>query len=91
MLKTNSKKYRDNVRAYILAAIPEEWGSTDREKLQELRSEFERVSNYPYNLQKFPNIQAALAITSQACPLILIIQTLIFYSVTSNYANIPRI
>ena len=61
MLKINTKKYLSNVRTYIIESIPEEWGTTDAEKLKELKSEFERVANHPYNLHKLPNEQARLA------------------------------
>lgn len=69
MLKTNTKKYLSNVRIYIIESIPEEWGNTDAEKLKELKSEFERVANYPYNIQRLPNTQERLADYLQGLPI----------------------
>ena len=61
MLRTNTNKYRANVKKYILESIDDEWGNTDKEKLAELKAEFERVANHPYNLQRHPNHQDRLA------------------------------
>ena len=61
MLRTNTKQYMKNVTEYILDSIPEEWGNTEAEKLAELKAEFERVANHPYNLQRYPNNQERLA------------------------------
>ena len=62
-LRTNTKGYNARIKKYILDSIdfdhlPTE---TDEEKINSLLSEFERVANYPYNLQKLPNIQDRLA------------------------------
>lgn len=61
MLKTNTKKYRENIKKYIIDCIPEEWGNTEEEKLTMLKREFDRVANHPFNVLKFPNIQERLA------------------------------
>ena len=61
MLKTNTNKYKQNIKKYIVDCIPEEWGESESEKLNTLKEEFKRVADHPYNLKRYPNNQERLA------------------------------
>jgi hypothetical protein len=57
-MKSNSKEVTVKIRAHILECVYNETENpfkTFEEAKNHLKSEFERVSNHAYNLQKFPN------------------------------------
>jgi hypothetical protein len=59
-MKTNSKAVREAIRAHILENVTDGNGDTFPtlpEALAHLKSEFERVANYPANLRRIPNHQ----------------------------------
>lgn len=59
-MKTNNKTVRDAVKRHILECVLDsnENKFTDFCDLQKyVKSEFERVANYPYNLKRYPNNQ----------------------------------
>lgn len=56
----NTEELRNAMRAHILESVTDYNGDvfpTEEEAINHLKNEFERVANYPYNLQKFPNNQ----------------------------------
>lgn len=59
-LRSNSKEVRNAIDAHILQSVTDnegnEYNDVKRAAIR-LYSEFDRVANYPYNLQKFPNEQ----------------------------------
>ena len=63
-MKSNSKQVRDAAKAYLIECImsvdPKNWGrDTDdlKTRLEIIIDEFRSAANYPYNLQRFPNLQ----------------------------------
>lgn len=70
MLKTNSKKYLNNIQAYILDSIDSEGYDikTETEKLQFLFDCFEVEFNYKNNQLRYPNFQDRFANWLQGLP-----------------------
>ena len=71
MKNTKGKEYMAAISAYILESVTTEetpTGATDKDKINAAFLEFNRVANYPYNLQKFPNDQKRLADFLQGLP-----------------------
>lgn len=60
-MKTNSKEVREQIRKHILECVnnPEtdQPFSTLEEAKERVKSEFNMVANYPYNLKRLPNTQ----------------------------------
>jgi len=65
MLKTNSKKYLQNIQSYILESIDgtdyEVKTETKEQKMQFLFDCFESEYNHAYNKRRYPNLQIRLA------------------------------
>ena len=72
MLRTNSKKYLNNIQAYLLSSIDgTEYGiktDTPKEKLQFLFDCFEVEFNYKNNKLRYPNFQNRFANWLQGLP-----------------------
>lgn len=72
MLKTNSKKYLNNIQSYILDSIDSEGydikTETPTEKLQFLFDCFEVEFNYKNNQLRYPNLQDRFANWLQGLP-----------------------
>ncbi len=64
-MKTNSKKYLQNIQSYILERIDgtdyEVKTETKEQKIQYLFDCFESEYNYAYNKHRYPNLQTRLA------------------------------
>ena len=59
-MRSNSKQVRQAINSHILENVTDYNGNTFatiQEAASHLNDEFNRVSNYPYNLAKFPNNQ----------------------------------
>lgn len=59
-MRTNTKQVRNAIKLHILESVTDVNGDTFNDlksACNHLNSEFKRVSNYPYNVQKFPNAQ----------------------------------
>lgn len=59
-MRTNTKAVREAIRAHIFEAVTDYNGDafpTGQEAINHLKSEFERVANYPANMRNFPNKQ----------------------------------
>jgi hypothetical protein len=59
-MKTNSKQVRDAIKQHILNCVTDGEGNNYnnlKEACNRLKSEFERVANYPLNLSNIPNDQ----------------------------------
>ena len=61
MLKTNSKKYQENFKNYILSVIDSEdlpsETMTDKEKINFVMDRFKNEHDHEYNKRKIPNNQ----------------------------------
>jgi len=61
MLKTNSKKYQENFRRYIILVIDSEdlpsETMTDKEKINFVMDRFSKEHDHEYNKRKIPNNQ----------------------------------
>tara|TARA_R100000278_G_scaffold54350_2_gene45329 strand:+ start:8837 stop:9208 length:372 start_codon:yes stop_codon:yes gene_type:complete len=72
MLRTNSKKYLDNIQTYLLNAIDgKDYGiktDTPKEKLDFLFDCFESEFNYKNNQLRYPNFQNRFANWLQGLP-----------------------
>jgi hypothetical protein len=72
MLRINSKKYLNNIQAYLLSSIDgTEYGiktDTPKEKLQFLFDCFEVEFNYKNNQLRYPNLQDRFANWLQGLP-----------------------
>ena len=72
MLRTNSKKYLDNIQTYLLSAIDgKDYGiktDTPKEKLDFLFDCFESEFNYKNNQLRYPNFQNRFANWLQGLP-----------------------
>ena len=70
LLRTNSKEYRKNIESYIFNCINSEDKEllTLEDKVNYAMEEFDRVSNYPYNMNKLPNNQDRLKDYLQGLP-----------------------
>lgn len=58
MLRTNSKKYLENIRTYLINAIDSE--GTEKEKISFLMECYNSEYNNPYNCSRYPNNQTRL-------------------------------
>jgi len=59
-MKTNSKQVRSAIKQHILECVTDGESNTYptlKEACNRLKSEFERVANYPINLKNIPNDQ----------------------------------
>jgi hypothetical protein len=59
-MRTNNKQVRNAIKQHILDCVTDINGNTFddlKEACNRLNNEFIGTSNYPYNLQKFPNDQ----------------------------------
>lgn len=64
MKRTNTNEFISKVYNYLLDAIEAQDENTDKsplELVEWLADEFDRVANYPFNLQRLPNIQDRMA------------------------------
>lgn len=69
MLRTNTKKYKSNIKNYILSAVNDDLeNATDLEKLTFICNDFKRVCNHKYNLKRYPTTQNRLADYLQGLP-----------------------
>ncbi len=70
-MKTNSKQVRNAIKLHILESVTDNEGNNFNDlksACNRLNDEFNRVSNYPYNLQKFPNNQDRFSDYLQGLP-----------------------
>ncbi len=62
MLKTNSKKYLQNMQNFVISAISEDCPSqADADKLKYLFDCYDSEFNHKFNAQRFPNEQERFA------------------------------
>ena len=70
MLKTNTKLYRERIKAYILGCIDsEDVELSDSEKIPHLIERFKAEYEHPYIIKRYPNRQQRLAEWLMGLPL----------------------
>jgi hypothetical protein len=70
-MRTDSKQVRSAIREHILECVydyNEKQFTTFEDAAKHLNNEFDRVANYPLNLQKFPNNQKRFMDYMQGLP-----------------------
>jgi len=85
-MKTNSKEVRNLIKAHIFENVTDNEGNlftSFNEAAKEVQKEFDRVANYPYNIQKFPNHQMRFSDWLNGLPF----SFLFYYSDVRDFLN----